>query len=162
MQRRRSATFTIVVSMVMFFGVVVMGIVAFLSGAPGALAVGLVLASFPVAPLIGVYMWLDRYEPEPRSLLLLGLGWGAFVATSGALVLQLFDSILFQNTDVYTATVVAPVTEEAAKGLFIVLLLVYRRHEVDGILDGLVYAGHGRDRLRVHREHPLPDRGLRG
>ena len=141
MQRRRSATFTIVVSMVMFFGVVVMGVVAFLSGAPGALAVGLVLASFPVAPLIGVYMWLDRYEPEPRSLLLLGLGWGAFVATSGALVLQLFDSILFQNTDVYTATVVAPVTEEAAKGLFIVLLLVYRRHEVDGILDGLVYAG---------------------
>ncbi len=36
---------------------------------------------------------------------------------------------------------VAPVTEEAAKGLFILLLLIYRRHELDGILDGLVYAG---------------------
>jgi hypothetical protein len=42
---------------------------------------------------------------------------------------------------VVSATIVAPITEEAAKGLFIVLLLVYRRHELDGILDGLVYAG---------------------
>jgi RsiW-degrading membrane proteinase PrsW (M82 family) len=94
-----------------------------------------------VAPLIAVYMWLDRYEPEPRSLLVLGLGWGAFVATSVALVLQLFDTVLFGDTDAFLATVVAPVTEEAAKGLFILLLLFYRRHELDGILDGLVYAG---------------------
>ena len=86
-------------------------------------------------------MWLDRYEPEPRSLLVLGLGWGAFVATSGALLLQLFDSVVFANTDAFTATVVAPMTEEAAKGLFILLLLVFRRHELDGVLDGLVYAG---------------------
>ena len=142
MQRRRSyAAFTIVVSVVMFIGAAVMGLVLLLSGAPGALVIGLVLASIPVAPLIAVYMWLDRYEPEPRSLLLLGLGWGAFVATSIALVLQLFDSFIFATTDSFTATVVAPVTEEAAKGLFILLLLIYRRHELDGILDGLVYAG---------------------
>ena len=37
--------------------------------------------------------------------------------------------------------VVAPLTEEAAKGLFILLLLLYRRAELDGILDGIVYAG---------------------
>ncbi len=142
MQRRRSyAAFTIVVSVVMFIGAAVMGLVLLLSGAPGALVIGLVLASIPVAPLIAVYMWLDRYEPEPRSLLALGLGWGAFVATSIALVLQLFDSFIFENTDAFTATVVAPVTEEAAKGLFILLLLIYRRHELDGVLDGLVYAG---------------------
>ncbi len=142
MQRRRSyAAFTIVVSVVMFIGAAVMGLVLLLSGAPGALVIGLVLASIPLVPLISVYMWLDRYEPEPRSLLVLGLGWGAFVATSGALVLQLFDSLIFQNTDAFTATVVAPITEEAAKGLFILLLLAYRRHELDGVLDGLVYAG---------------------
>ena len=39
------------------------------------------------------------------------------------------------------AAVVAPVTEEAVKGLFILLLLFYRRNELDGVLDGLVYAG---------------------
>ncbi len=141
MQRRRSAAFTIVVTLVMFVGAIGMGIVLLLSGAPGALVVGLVLAAFPVGPLIACYMWLDRYEPEPRSLLVLGLGWGAFVATSIALVLQVFDDVIFQNTNAFTAVVVAPVTEEATKGLFILLLLFYRRTELDGVLDGLVYAG---------------------
>jgi RsiW-degrading membrane proteinase PrsW (M82 family) len=141
MQRRRSAAFTIVVTLVMFVGAIGMGIVLLLSGAPGALVVGLVLAAFPVGPLIACYMWLDRYEPEPRSLLVLGLGWGAFVATSIALGLQVFDSVLFQNTDTFNAILVAPVTEEAAKGLFILLLLFYRRNELDGVLDGIVYAG---------------------
>jgi RsiW-degrading membrane proteinase PrsW (M82 family) len=142
MQRRRSSTtFTILVSVVMFLGAALMGLILLLSGAPGALVVGVLLASLPVAPLVGVYMWLDRYEPEPRLLLALGLGWGAFVATSAALVLQLFDGFLLHSTDVVAATVVAPITEEAAKGLFIVLLLFDRRHELDGVLDGLVYAG---------------------
>jgi RsiW-degrading membrane proteinase PrsW (M82 family) len=138
---RSSAGFTIVVTVVMLIGACVMGLVLLLSGAPGALVVGILLAAVPLAPLISVYMWLDRYEPEPRSLLVLGLGWGAFVATSGALVLQLFDTLIFQSDDTLTAAVVAPITEEAAKGLFILLLLFYRRHELDGVLDGLVYAG---------------------
>ena len=142
MQRRRSsAAFTIVVTVVMLIGAAVMGLVLLLSGAPGALVVGLVLAALPLAPLISTYMWLDRYEPEPRSLLVLGLGWGAFVATSAALLLQVFDSFVFQATDTFSAVVVAPITEEAAKGLFILLLLFYRRHELDGVLDGIVYAG---------------------
>ena len=118
-----------------------MALVLLLSGAPGALVVGLVLALFPVVPLIGAYMWLDRYEPEPRSLLALGLGWGAFVATAAALVLQLADQAIFDTSDAITSVLVAPVTEEAAKGLFILLLLWFRRQELDGILDGIVYAG---------------------
>ncbi|MEO7352125.1 MAG: PrsW family intramembrane metalloprotease [Marmoricola sp.] len=142
MQRRRSsAAFTIVVTVVMFLGAGGMGLVLLISGAPGALVVGLLLAALPLAPLISCYMWLDRYEPEPRSLLVLGLGWGAFVATSGALLLQLFDTVIFQSEETLVATVVAPITEEAAKGLFILLLLFYRRQELDGVLDGIVYAG---------------------
>ena len=39
------------------------------------------------------------------------------------------------------ADVVAPVTEEVTKGAFLVLLLWWRRHELDGVLDGIVYAG---------------------
>jgi RsiW-degrading membrane proteinase PrsW (M82 family) len=139
--RRSSAAFTIVVTVVMLIGAAAMALVLFLSGAPGALVVGLILAAVPLGPLISTYMWLDRYEPEPRSLLVLGLGWGAFVATSGAMLLQLFDHVIFRSTETFAATVVAPFTEEAAKGLFILLLLFYRRHELDGVLDGLVYAG---------------------
>ncbi len=139
--RRSSTAFTVVVTVVMLLGAAGMGLVLLLSGAPRALVVGLLLAALPVAPLIGSYLWLDRYEPEPRSLLVLGLGWGAFVATSGALVLQLFDTLVFMSDDAVLATVVAPITEEGAKGLFILLLLFFRRHELDGILDGIVYAG---------------------
>ena len=140
-RRTHSATFTVLVSLALLVGALVMGAVLLLSGAPFALVVGTVLAAAPVLPVVGCYLWLDRYEPEPRSLLALGLGWGAFVATALALFLQFFDSFALGGTDATRAVVVAPLTEEAAKGLFIVLLLLYRRQEFDGILDGIVYAG---------------------
>ena len=36
---------------------------------------------------------------------------------------------------------VAPIVEEAVKGAFLVGLLIFRRREFDGIVDGIVYAG---------------------
>ncbi|MFL6174611.1 MAG: PrsW family intramembrane metalloprotease [Marmoricola sp.] len=138
---RNSVVLTVLIGATLLVGAAVMALVLLASGAPDALAIGLVLAAIPVGPVIGCYLWLDRYEPEPRSLLLLALGWGAFVATSGAIFLQAFDSFAFGPTEATQSVLVAPVTEEAAKGLFIVLLLLYRRAELDGILDGIVYAG---------------------
>ncbi len=35
----------------------------------------------------------------------------------------------------------APIVEEGAKGLFLVGLLIFRRRELDGVVDGIVYAG---------------------
>ena len=35
----------------------------------------------------------------------------------------------------------APIAEESAKGLFVILVVIWRRHIVGGILDGLIYAG---------------------
>jgi RsiW-degrading membrane proteinase PrsW (M82 family) len=141
MRSRGNVVFTTLVGTVMFVGAALMGLVLLAAGAPDALAIGVVLAAIPVGPLVGVYLWLDRYEPEPRSLLLLGLGWGAFVATSAALFLQAFDAFALGSDEATQSVLVAPLTEEAAKGLFILLLLVYRRAELDGILDGIVYAG---------------------
>ncbi|RNM13737.1 PrsW family intramembrane metalloprotease [Nocardioides pocheonensis] len=141
MRSRDNVVFTALVGTVMFVGAGVMALVLLAAGAPGAIAIGVVLAALPVGPLIASYLWLDRYEPEPRSLLLLGLGWGAFVATSAALFLQAFDAFALGSSRSTQSVLVAPLTEEAAKGLFIVLLLVYRRAELDGILDGIVYAG---------------------
>ena len=101
------------------------------------------LAALPVGPLVGCYLWLDRYEPEPQALLATGPGCGArFVATAGALVHLRASAASSSGSRRHASlTVVAPVTEEAAKGLFLLLLLWWRRHELDGILDGLVYAG---------------------
>ena len=44
-------------------------------------------------------------------------------------------------SDDTSLAVVAPVTEEATKGAFLLLLLWWRRAELDGVLDGIVYAG---------------------
>jgi RsiW-degrading membrane proteinase PrsW (M82 family) len=112
-----------------------------MSGAPGAIAIGVVLAALPVGPLVACYLWLDRYEPEPAGLLWFAFGWGAFVATAVALVLQGVDQYFVGTSEDWSAAIVAPLTEEFSKGLFVVLLLWFRRHELDGILDGLVYAG---------------------
>lgn len=139
--QRSSVAFTSWVGVFLFAGAGVMAMVLIAAGAPRAIGLGVALAALPVGPLVGVYLWLDRYEPEPKSLLLLGLGWGAFVATSAALFLQAFDAFAFGSTEATQSIIVAPFTEEAAKGLFVLLLLLYRRAELDGVLDGIVYAG---------------------
>jgi RsiW-degrading membrane proteinase PrsW (M82 family) len=141
MRSRDNVVFTALVGTVMFVGAALMALLLLAAGAPDAIAIGVVLAAIPVGPLVWAYLWLDRYEPEPRSLLVLGLGWGAFVATSAALFLQAFDAFALRSDETTQSVLVAPLTEEAAKGLFILLLLLYRRAELDGVLDGIVYAG---------------------
>ena len=117
-----------------------MAVVIGLSGAPGSLALAALLAAVPVGPLVGCFMWLDRYEPEPRALLIAGLLWGAFVATAAALVFQALGMV-GGASETGSIAVVAPATEEVTKGAFLILLLWWRRHELDGVLDGIVYAG---------------------
>jgi RsiW-degrading membrane proteinase PrsW (M82 family) len=133
--------FTVLMAIAMFVGAAVMALVLFASNAPDALVVGVLLAALPVGPVIAAYLWLDRYEPEPLGLLATGFGWGALVATAAALLLQAIDQFAFGTTTSLAAATVAPVTEEAAKGLFVLILLWSRRNELDGILDGIVYAG---------------------
>ena len=140
--RRDSRAFTIVVIVLVSLGALPMLLLLALSGgAPAVTILATVLATVPVVPLVLCYLWLDRYEPEPRRLLLLGLLWGAFVATFGALVLQGIGGLFAGVTDEVSLAVLAPVTEEASKGLFLLLLLWWRRAELDGVLDGIVYAG---------------------
>ncbi|MFT4010441.1 MAG: PrsW family intramembrane metalloprotease [Nocardioidaceae bacterium] len=136
-----SIAFPLLVSLGALLGGLLMTGVLLLTGAPGAVALGVTLAAIPVGPLVGCYVWLDRYEPEPRWLLALAFVWGACIATAVALVLQAIDQYFVGTSVDWSAAFVAPLTEEFAKGLFLVLLLWFRRHELDGVLDGLVYAG---------------------
>ena len=139
--RRENAAFTVVVTVLVAAGAMVMLLVVALSGSPSSLLLATVLAALPVGPLVACYLWLDRYEPEPKRLLALGLLWGGFVATAAALGVQGIGGFFVGFDDRQSLAVVAQVTEELAKGLFLVLLLWWRRHELDGVLDGLVYAG---------------------
>ena len=139
--RRDSLVFTVLVTAAVVVGALLMLVVLALSGAPAILLLATGLAALPVGPVVGVYLWLDRYEPEPKLLLTYALLWGAFVATVVALVVQGVGGFVVGFTDTVSLAVVAPVTEEASKGLFLLLLLWWRRAELDGVLDGLVYAG---------------------
>ncbi len=113
------------------------------TGAAGLVG-GMLLASVPVIPVVAAFLWLDRYEAEPTSLLAFAFAWGAGVATFGALAINTasVNAIQASGGDPTTgALVVAPVVEESLKGLAVLLILVARRREFDGVVDGLVYAG---------------------
>ncbi len=130
---------------------------------PSALVVGVLLAALPVGPLIACFLWLDRYEPEPVRLLGARVRLGRARRHRGrAGPADRRPGGARHDADGWSAVVVAPVTEEAAKGLFVLLLLwcAPARHRRRPRRPRLRRAR--RRRLRVHREHPLPRRGLHG
>lgn len=124
---------------------------ALLAGAIG-LEVGIqagllaaVVAVLPVGIVVPAFLWLDRYEAEPTSSLLLAFSWGAFVSTSVSLVLNTgtlaVATQLFDDPEIVATVAVAPVVEELAKGFGVLVVLWVRRREFDGVIDGIVYAG---------------------
>jgi RsiW-degrading membrane proteinase PrsW (M82 family) len=139
--RRDSRAFTVVVCILVGLAAIPILLVLALSSAPSITFLAAVLAAVPVVPLVLAYLWLDRYEPEPKRLLALGLLWGGFVATAAALLVQGIGGLVVGFSDAASLAIVAPISEELAKGIFLLLLLWWRRHELDGILDGIVYAG---------------------
>lgn len=109
-----------------------------------ALVVGLVVAILPVPVLVTCFLWLDRYEPEPMKYLIFCFAWGAFVATAASLNVNRWAADGFAAAglpDALTAVLVAPFIEELTKAAGPILLLVFRRREVSGITDGIVYCG---------------------
>jgi protease PrsW len=114
---------------------------------PLGVLVGAGAALLPVGPVVAAFLWIDRWEPEPAKLLWLSFLWGACGATACSLLINstaetLGDLALGHgHGDTIAATISAPLIEEAAKGIFVVGLLVYRRNEFDGLVDGIVYAG---------------------
>lgn len=133
--------FTVVVSVVVALTAVPMVALLAVSGAPSTLGIAAVLAAVPVVPLVAAYLWLDRYEPEPPSLLALAMAWGAIVACFAAIMIGSANGPWAQWGEDLRIVAAAPLIEEAAKGAFLVGLLWWRRDELDGILDGIVYAG---------------------
>lgn len=107
--------------------------------------VALVVAVVPVGIVIPSFLWLDRYEAEPRSSLLFAFGWGACVATAVSLVVNSGTVFVLEQLgrdgDVLGAVAVAPIVEETTKGFGVLVLFWLRRREFDGLVDGVVYGG---------------------
>jgi len=113
---------------------------------PGGTVLGFTLSTVAMAVVLLCYLWLDRWEPEPPRLLIMAFLWGASVAV----LLSLLFSALFEGVfgtggeqpAFLTIAVGAPLIEEAAKGLFLLLMMTgRRRRELNTLTDCLVYAG---------------------
>ncbi|WP_068797444.1 PrsW family intramembrane metalloprotease [Pseudonocardia sp. HH130630-07] len=113
----------------------------------GGVVIGTLVALLPVVPVVAAFLWVDRWEPEPPRMLMGAFLWGAGFAALVSLLINTSASAVLDAAagrgagDLFGPIVVAPIVEEFAKGLFIVGLLVFRRREFDGIVDGIVYAG---------------------
>jgi RsiW-degrading membrane proteinase PrsW (M82 family) len=107
----------------------------------------ILLAAIPLAIVIPTFLWLDRFEAEPTKYLVAAFLWGALIAALLAGLLNTSAHVVFaaatdpEQARLTTAVFVAPVVEEAAKGLFVLLVWRLRRREFDGVIDGMVYAG---------------------
>ena len=136
--RRPRSALTWVTMIVLGLGGLVIAILILLLGGPtGALIATLLAAlSFPI--LILICFWLDRYEPEPASYRLAALGWGAVAAVMLSFIAERILFGLPGTTEFLAAAVGAPVVEELAKGLFLIAIVIFRRSEIDGVLDGIV------------------------
>lgn len=114
---------------------------------PNAFLLAVLLAVVPVPLLAAGVLWLDRFEPEPPRVLAFTFLWGASVACFAALVLNSVGEALVGSSlgagaaEIYGGSISAPVVEESAKAAAIWLLVRRRRDEIDGVLDGIVYAG---------------------
>lgn len=114
---------------------------------PVGTAIGFVLSSIAIAVVVACYLWLDRWEPEPPRLLILAFLWGASVAIILSLALELWADAVFLPTPglptgFESTAVRAPLIEEAAKGLFLLIMMTgLRRNELNSLTDCLVYAG---------------------
>ncbi len=111
---------------------------------PAASLVGMVLALFPLAGVLLAVRIVDRWEPEPRGLLVLAVAWGAIAAIGIALGVDLILALSIGNDgsvvrEVFRTVVQAPVVEEVAKGLGVFLIFATARRAFDGPVDGIVY-----------------------
>jgi RsiW-degrading membrane proteinase PrsW (M82 family) len=140
---RRWLPLASVISFIAACAVAMLIILGFSNGITG-LIIGLVAAILPVPVLVGCFLWLDRYEPEPSRLLIFCFAWGSAVATLAALGVNTGAAWLFDKLglpDALVAVLVAPFIEESMKALGPILLLWRFRREWSGITDGIVYCG---------------------
>ncbi len=99
-----------------------------------------VTAFVPAAIYLGMFLWLDRFDPEPVRNLAFAFAWGAVVAifVSG-LVNELFK--LTFDSELWTGIISAPLIEEVSKGAGVVLIALLFRRDFDSVVDGIIYAG---------------------
>jgi protease PrsW len=102
-----------------------------------AFLVAVPLAFIPAFLFSWFIYWLDRYEKEPRWLLIMAFVWGGFVAVIGAIIGSIildvgFTAVLQDETlaEVASGSITAPFVEEFWKGLAVLAVVLIFRKEL--------------------------------
>lgn len=107
---------------------------------PAASLVGVVLAFLPFVAVWFAVRLIDKWEPEPRGLLVFAVAWGAIASVAIALGVDLLLTLVLGPAPEFVSAVIqAPIVEEVAKGFGIFLIYVAARRAFDGPVDGIVY-----------------------
>ncbi|HET8958250.1 MAG TPA: PrsW family intramembrane metalloprotease [Microcella sp.] len=149
--RRRGAGWSILIGTLGFtaVGLVSLFVVVYLVSGLGATSVviGAVLALVPLGIVFWGVRWIDRWEPEPRTALFFAFLWGAGASVFIALAVDAEVQSIVAGaggssaaSEFVGAAVQAPIVEELAKGLGVLLLFLGVRRRFDGPVDGIVYA----------------------
>ncbi|MFT0848459.1 PrsW family intramembrane metalloprotease [Actinomycetaceae bacterium L2_0104] len=105
------------------------------------------LALLPVIVILALIRWIDQWEPEPVGLYAVAFGWGAGVSA----LMSIVGNAVFQDAvnsmhdlDAYQQAALpvivgAPLIEEAAKGLGVLLVFYVFSRYFNGPVDGMVY-----------------------
>lgn len=105
----------------------------------------IVAAAIPTLLYVGIIYWIDRYEKEPWWLLTAAFLWGAIPSIVAALFFNTLFSLPFYffagDTvgEALAASFIAPPVEESLKGVALLIIFFFWRHEIDSILDGIIY-----------------------
>ncbi|MDR7080908.1 RsiW-degrading membrane proteinase PrsW (M82 family) [Arthrobacter ginsengisoli] len=122
-------------------------VLPFLLGSTGlsGFVIGFLASLVPLGTVLLTVRFIDRWEPEPRALLLFAFVWGAVVSIAVTMLLQPYFTLVAGPASgldytTFAVTVQAPVVEEFAKSLGLLLLLLFARKHFDGPVDGVVFA----------------------
>lgn len=135
-------------------GVALLGILLLLVLAYVVLGLGVsavafcaVVALVPLTVVLLGVRWIDRWEPEAPLSLWFAFLWGAAGSVAISLLVDLGVQIAVYasrqqptESEFVGAVIQAPLVEESAKGLGVLLVLVIWRRSFDGPVDGIVYA----------------------
>ncbi len=102
---------------------------------PAALVVSLGVAGVFLAAVVVLVWWIDRYDREPWLAVLSVFLWGMLVAPG---LVTLIGFAADAGATFFAGVAVRSLVEELAKGLGILLIIVFSRH-FDNPTDGLVY-----------------------
>jgi len=119
-------------------GLMLTGLTIFDVGASNALA-GTISAIIPAGFYLAIFLWLDRYDPEPPGRLIFVFAWGAVIAVFFSAIANGVAASAFG--DRLTGIVSAPIVEEATKGVGVLIVALFFRKDFDSVVDGIVYAG---------------------